>query len=372
MLFNHGEKDLFRKWLQAYMACVSFVDDQVGTILDAIEGSPEKDNTVIFFTSDHGFHVGEKNFLYKGSLWDPSTRIPLIIAGVPGGKEGATTHQPVSLVDIYPTFNDICGLEKDPNRSGNGYALEGHSVLPLVRNPENGKWTGPDVAITALPGKDHMLRKIYEGSLYPHFSVRGTRYRYSLASDGGEELYDHESDPLEWSNLANHPEYASIKADLLKRLERLRDGERWESLERLDAWGNDGGKKAVKRNRDEIQVSGSTAVTLATKESFEHFEFEAELKGDTGRSIQIAYRNGDSVSNPKAMSKEAEYASFEPGEWNRYRIRVHGDRHQLWINNRVVSDTLKKSESEAGAIRIVTGENEPTKVSIRNARVRAL
>ena len=82
MLARHEDKDLLRKWLQAYMACVSFVDDQVGTILDALDASSVKDNTIVIFTSDHGFHVGEKNFLYKGSLWDPSTRIPLIVAGV--------------------------------------------------------------------------------------------------------------------------------------------------------------------------------------------------------------------------------------------------------------------------------------------------
>ena len=248
----------------------------------------------------------------------------------------------------------------------------GHSLVPLIQNPDKGKWTGPDVAITALPGKDHMLHKVYEGSLYPHFSVRGKRYRYSLASDGGEELYDHQGDPYEWSNLANHPEYASIKADLRKQLEVLRDGGRWQSLERLGSWTHDGGKNSVERSRDEIRLSGGKAITLASKQTYEHFEFETELKAAEGTPIRIVYREGDAIELPLSMSKEAEYSNFKHGEWNRYRIRVHGDRHQLWINNRVVSDTRKKSGSEAGAIRIASGESKSIKVSMRNARARAL
>ncbi len=372
MLFNHGDRDLFRKWLQAYMACVSFVDDQVGVILDAIEASPDRESTVIFFTSDHGFHVGEKNFLYKGSLWDPSTRIPLIIAGVEGGKKGKTTHQPVSLIDIYPTFNDICGLEKNPNRNGNGYELEGHSLLPLVKDPQGGKWTGPDVAITALPGKDHMLHKVYEGSLYPHFSIRGERYRYSLASDGGEELYDHERDPYEWTNLANHPEYDSIKAELRKKLEGLRDGDHWELLQSANEWLVDGAKRTFKRGRSEIHVSSSEPFVFATKRMFENFEFEGELRIVKGASVRLGYREGDSIEFPAFGSPESKYGNFKPGEWNRYRMRVHGKRHQLWINNRVVRDELKTDVGHSGSIRLQSAADESVEAHIRNARVRPL
>ena len=168
MLVRHEGKDLFRKWLQAYMACVAFVDDQVGKILDSIESSPFSENTIVFLTSDHGFHMGEKNFLYKGSLWEPSTRVPLIIAG------------------------------------------EGHSLVPIIMDPESANWEGPDVAITSIPGKNHSQHKIYDGSLFPHFSVRDKRWRYSLTSNGGEELYDHKNDPFEWVNLSNDPDYLFI------------------------------------------------------------------------------------------------------------------------------------------------------------------
>lgn len=372
MLFRHDDEDLFRKWLQAYMACVSFVDDQVGVILDAIETSPERDNTVVFFTSDHGFHVGEKNFLYKGSLWDPSTRIPLIVSGVEGAQKGATTHQPVSLIDIYPTFNELCGLDPNPNKAGNGYELEGHSLLPLIKDPEAGKWTGPDVAITALPGKDHMLHRVYEASLYPHFSVRGERYRYSLASDGGEELYDHDKDPYEWENLANHPEYASIKADLRKKLEGLRDGDRWQSLDRARDWKRVGSGKGVSRSRGEIRAEVVRGGSIGTSMNFDQFEFETDLKIGTGETLRIAYRDGDAISTPEEGTDPAEYGAFASGEWNRYRIRVHGKRHQLWINNRVVSDRIIEKDERLGSIRLETESAQPVETSVRNARIRRL
>ena len=134
--------------------------------------------------------MGEKNFLYKGSLWEPSTRIPLIVAGVEVSAMVTNCDNPVSMIDSYPTFNELLELNRTPNSDTNGYELEGHSLLPLIRDPENGEWSGPDVAITTIPGKNHMQHRIYEGTLYPHFSVRGKRWRYSLASNEEEELYD--------------------------------------------------------------------------------------------------------------------------------------------------------------------------------------
>ena len=149
---------------------------------------------------------------------------------------GATCAHPVSLIDIYPTFNELLELNRNPNSDTNGYELEGHSLLPLIRDPENGEWSGPDVAITTIPGKNHMQHRIYEGTLYPHFSVRGKRWRYSLASNDEEELYDYKNDPFEWRNLAGNPEYAFIKAGLKEQLIELRDGDRWEELDDLKRW----------------------------------------------------------------------------------------------------------------------------------------
>ena len=371
MLVKHEGKDLFRRWLQAYMACVSFVDDQVGTILDAVEFSPARDNTIVFFTSDHGFHVGEKNFLYKGSLWEPSTRVPLIIAGTPGGVEGATCDQPVSLIDIYPTFNDLLGLNQNPNAEANGYELEGHSLVPLIKDPAAGEWTGPEVAITTAPGKNHMQHRIYEGTLYPHFSVRGKRWRYSLASDGGEELYDHKNDPFEWRNLADSREYSVVKANLQSQLVELRDGNRWQSLESLSSWKLS--SSGIQERHGEIRLTNGSRTVLSTAGEFDHFEFEIDMKMETATELGIGYRAGSAakINSPRPESNVAEHAAFHFGDWNRYRFRVHNGRHQLWINNRYVSDDVREIVEAPGPITIqrVRGRGD---IRIRNARVREL
>lgn len=372
MLFRHEDKDLFRKWLQAYMACVAFVDDQVGTILDALEASPHKENTIVFFTSDHGFHVGEKNFLYKGSLWEPSTRIPLIVSGAPVVLKGAECDQPVSLIDIYPTFNELLGLNPNPNAEGSGYELEGHSLMPFLKDPENGTWQGPDVAISTIPGKNHMLHRVYEGSLYPHFSVRSKGWRYSLASTGEEELYNHNDDPFEWKNLAHDPAHSIIKGSLKAQLIELRDGDRWTSLERLDAWSMPSGVGETQQRGEEIRLSGTGSFEIASTNSYEHFEFEADIQTSSDNAFRIAYRgsSGNGITTPVVGSDEASWSKFQNGEWNRYRIRVHNGRHQLWINNRYVSDYVEETPSGSGPIRILF--NGGSGIRVRAARVRGL
>ena len=373
MLARHEGKDLLRHWLQAYMACVSFVDDQVGKVLDAIDASPARDNTIVFFTSDHGFHIGEKNFLYKQSLWEPSTRVPLIVAGVDGAPEGAVCDQPVSLIDIYPTFVELCHLPANPNADGNGYALEGHSLAPLLKDPENGTWDGPDVAITALPGKDHSLHRAFEGSHYPHFSVRGKRWRYTLTADGEEELYDLKADPLEWRNLAQDPEFAFVKASLRDQLVELRDGSGWETLHSLDAWATPSKMAGVDQKMGEIRLSGVRSLRLSTQAKYKDFELEGDIKSTASRPFKFLYRGsyGHSISSPREGSTEAAYSHFKSGEWNRYRIRVHDGRHQIWVNNRVVSDTHKNYAMNAGTITIVHPGGEGG-IQLRNLRVRRL
>ncbi|MGY8694305.1 MAG: family 16 glycoside hydrolase, partial [Verrucomicrobiia bacterium] len=170
-----------------------------------------------------------------------------------------------------------------------------------------------------------------------------------------------------------HPEFASIKVELKETLKGLRDGERWQSLARLTAWRNDGGNRAVKRVRDEIRVSGADALALSTKASFEDFEFEVEMKTTLESKTKISYRVGDDrVAIPKSSSIESGYSKFNHGDWNRYRVRVHGSRHQVWINNRVVSDTIKDEIGEAGSIRIDYFGEDELALSLRNARVRSL
>ena len=318
MLFNHKERpQLYKEWLQAYMACVAFIDDQVGTVLDALEASPHAKNTVVILTSDHGFHVGGKEALYKQTLWDSGTRIPFIVAGLEGMPKGATCHQPVSLIDVYPTFIDLCGLPKDPHTGRSGYPLDGHSLKPLVLNPE-GQWDGPEVAITALPGKDHSQHREHIGTLYPHFSVRAKDWRYSLTSDGQEELYRYSTDPHEFTNLAGKPEFAAIQAKLRKQLVILRDGIGWKAYDFLPA--------------SEIGA----------------FELRAEVKGQA--SLQLGGK---------------EVAKIDTCKWTPLRLRVAGKRSQTWLDNRVAADEVHEAPYSPAQLTSIGAE-------LRNIQIKKL
>lgn len=171
--------------VQAYLATISFVDSLVGMLLDSLEKSGVAGNTYVVLWSDHGFHMGEKNKWAKRSLWERTTRVPLILAG-PGISEGMVCEEPVGLIDVYPTLNDLCGLpEKDD--------LEGHSLRPLLEDPE-AEWPHP--AICTFGPENH--------------SIHTRNYHYIHYLDGSEELYDHRSDPDELTNLASEPKMEDI------------------------------------------------------------------------------------------------------------------------------------------------------------------
>ncbi len=171
--------------VQSYLACVSFVDHQVGKLLDALDEHPGKDNTFIVLYTDHGFHLGEKERWAKRSIWKDGAGAPMIIAG-PGIGKGKVCRKPVELIDIYPTLLDLAGLDSDPK-------LEGDSMAPLLKDPE-----------AAWP---HMAR-----SSFGPFNVAivSEKYRYIRYHDNSEEFYDHETDPHEWKNLVNSPEVAGL------------------------------------------------------------------------------------------------------------------------------------------------------------------
>jgi len=178
------ENNEWKALVQSYLACVSFVDAQVERVVRAVENSKYKDNTYIVLFSDHGFHIGEKDRHAKRSLWEDGTRVPMIIAG-PGINPGVCV-KPVQLLDIYPTLLALTGLKADPK-------LEGHSLLPLLRDPK-AKW--PHYARTSFgPG---------------NYAITSERYRYIQYNDGSEEFYDRKKDPHEWDNRIENPEYAKI------------------------------------------------------------------------------------------------------------------------------------------------------------------
>jgi len=170
------EHEQWGEAVRSYLASTSFVDHQVGRVLDALAASPHAEDTLVVLFSDHGFHLGEKGRWAKRSLWEEATRVPLILAGP--GIAPAVSPRPVGLIDLYPTLLELCGLEADP-------ALEGRSLRLLLEEPER-EWPWP--ALTTFGPGNH--------------SVRSTHWRYVRYGDGKEELYDHRSDPHEFSNLA--------------------------------------------------------------------------------------------------------------------------------------------------------------------------
>jgi arylsulfatase A-like enzyme len=165
-------------------------------VLNALDKSPYKDNTVIVLWSDHGYHMGEKNTFQKQSLWERSSHVPLLIAG-PKVKAGQRCDRIVSLLDMYPTLVEMCGL---PANSRN----EGHSLVPLLKDPGK-EWPYP--AIVGWKEKS--------------FAVQNERYRYIRYNDGSEELYDHKDDLKEWTNLAGKAEMDKIKQEMSAHLQRV-------------------------------------------------------------------------------------------------------------------------------------------------------
>ena len=197
--------DALRHFIQAYLASIASVDEQVGRILDVIDSTELKDNTIIVLTSDHGWGMGEKDYLYKNSLWQESTRIPLIVRAPGVALANTTCSQPVSLVDIYPTLSDLCDLEGDTMKNEKGHPLDGHSFRQLLEDPVHGTWTGPDEALTALY-KWRMKYNPHEES----YSLRSNDWRYIRYENGKEELYNTASDPNEWENIATKTKYNDL------------------------------------------------------------------------------------------------------------------------------------------------------------------
>lgn len=208
-----SDEEALRHFIQAYLASVASVDEQVGKILDAVDQTTLKDNTIIILTSDHGWGMGEKNYLYKNSLWQESTRVPLIIRAPGVTPSGSQSRQPVSLVDIYPTLLDLCSLPKDTQKNEKGHELDGHSLKPLLMDPSNGKWRGPRSALTAL----YKWRTKYDPSK-ESYSLRSKEHRYIRYENGREEFYDTREDPYEWTNRADDPKYAEQLAVYRKAL----------------------------------------------------------------------------------------------------------------------------------------------------------
>ncbi|MFM8471009.1 MAG: sulfatase [Limisphaerales bacterium] len=185
--------DEWRPLVRAYLASISYMDAQVGRVLDALDATGRAQDTVIVLWSDHGWHLGEKLITGKNTLWDRSTRVPLIFTG-PGIAKAAKCGRPAELLDIFPTLLELAGF---PARAD----LEGHSLLPQLKNAQAPR---PWPAITTHNQGNH--------------GIRTEQWRYIRYADGSEELYDITRDPNEWTNLATDPKRAPMKAELAKWL----------------------------------------------------------------------------------------------------------------------------------------------------------
>jgi arylsulfatase A-like enzyme len=180
--------------VHAYLACISFTDYYVGEVLTALENSPYATNTIVVLFSDHGYHLGEKNTYQKHTLWERSSHVPLIIAG-PGIAAAQDVDGPiVSLLDLYPTLIELCGLSENPK-------IEGRSLVPLLDDPY-AEWEHP--AVVSFEGNNH--------------AVQTRQFRYLSWSQGSEELYDHFADPNETNNLAGNSGYDATITALRKFL----------------------------------------------------------------------------------------------------------------------------------------------------------
>ena len=203
-----------REVLQAYYASITFMDAQLNRILDALDRLGLRDNTIIVFVSDHGYHMGEHKLWQKTTLFENSGRVPLVIS-VPEFKRtaGLRTKAVAELVDLFPTLADLCGLEPPKH-------LVGRSLRPQLENPAD---IGNSAALTTFDTRDRVNR---EDPLRPRavgYSLRTNRWRYTeWGEDGklGAELYDHWNDPKEYVNRALAPSSQPVVAEMKDRLKR--------------------------------------------------------------------------------------------------------------------------------------------------------
>ncbi|QJE94448.1 sulfatase [Luteolibacter luteus] len=180
----------WKEAVQAYLAAVSYADAEIGRLLDALESSEYREDTIVILLGDHGWHFGEKEHWRKFALWEEATRAPYIWV-VPGvTKPGTISTRPVDFSSLYPTLTELAGVTKPAH-------VEGDSIRSLLADP-------------AAEWKGHALSTWLQGN----HSIRTENWRYTRYADGSEELYDHRTDPYEWTNLASSEDQASLKKEL--------------------------------------------------------------------------------------------------------------------------------------------------------------
>ena len=202
--------DLRRQSLQAYYACISFMDAQVGRVIDSLDRLGLAENTIIVFTSDHGYHTGEHGLWQKMSLFEESARVPMLIVAPGVTAKGGVAKSPVSHIDLFPTLTELCGVKAPSN-------IQGQSLVSMLKDPSvvGRGWAITQVTRGAV-GPRAAQNPNAKGKSFFGYSLRTPRWRYTEWDEGnqGRELYDHDKDPLEQTNLAMKPEYAKTVDDL--------------------------------------------------------------------------------------------------------------------------------------------------------------
>lgn len=187
----------WKEAVQAYLAAISYADAMIGRLLDALDKSEYRHNTIICFWGDHGWHLGEKEHWRKFALWEEATRAPLIWVAPGLTKPNSVCDRTVDFMTIYPTLTDLCGLRTPKH-------IQGESIRALLADPK-APWDKP--AVTTHKFMNH--------------AVRTEGWRYIRYANGDEELYDESKDPYEWTNLASRPEFAGTKSELAKHLPKV-------------------------------------------------------------------------------------------------------------------------------------------------------
>ena len=210
------KEEALKRFTQAYLACVTAVDDNIGQVVNAIDNSKFKDNTIIVFVSDHGWTLGEKDHIYKNSPWEESTRVPLTIRAPGVTKPNSKVNHPVSLIDVYPTLLELAGLDNNTVKNSKGKSLDGFSLKPFLEDPNTKRWDGPDGALSVVYSSDQNENI----SSNHHYSLRTKDWRYIIYDSGKEELYHNAVDPKEWNNLIyekTHPK----RDEMVKILKKI-------------------------------------------------------------------------------------------------------------------------------------------------------
>ncbi|MDF1754381.1 MAG: sulfatase [Verrucomicrobiales bacterium] len=175
----------YRDFIRSYAACCAFADAQIGRVIDALDDSSRGRETIVVLWSDHGFHLGEKDHIEKFALWEKANHIPLIVVAPGVSEPGTRCEAPVDLTSLYPTLLELGGLPPDPK-------CDGTSLVPLLKDP-----TAKSTPALMTYGRGN-------------HAVRSEQFRYIRYADGSEELYDHRTDPHEWTNLAARDEYTTV------------------------------------------------------------------------------------------------------------------------------------------------------------------